>query len=118
MLPHPFSGDRNALFWIAPSNGFRRLDFTRNIDCGSVSQYYMRPRLDGLGLPPKMRWHDLRHIYASLMLAAGIPPYKLSRCMGHASLVTTDTVCSHLYPSDHNAEIAQFEAFANMAGTL
>ena len=58
-----------------------------------------------------MRWHDLRHTYASLMLAAGIQPYKLSRWMGHASLVTTDTVYGHLYPSDYSAEIAAFEAF-------
>jgi hypothetical protein len=31
--------------------------------------------------------------------------------MGHASLVTTDTVYSHLYPSDYSAENAQFERF-------
>lgn len=72
----------------------------------------MRPQLTGLGLPPKMRWHDLRHTYTSLMLAAGIPPYKLSRWCGHASLVTTDTVYSHLYSSDYSAEIAQFDDFA------
>ena len=30
--------------------------------------------------------------------------------MGHASLITTDTVYSHLYPSDYSAEIAQFES--------
>lgn len=117
LLAHPFSGDPDALFWPARSNGSRRLDFTRNIDCGSVLKYYMRPQLVALGLPPKMRWHDLRHTYASLMLAAGIPPYKLSRWMGHASLVTTDTVYSHLYPSDYSAEIAQFEAFTAGATT-
>lgn len=45
------------------------------------------------------------------MLAAGIPPYKLSRWMGHASLVTTDTVYSHVYASDYAAEIVQFEEY-------
>jgi hypothetical protein len=69
----------------------------------------MRPLLPQLGLPPKMRWHDLRHTDASLVLAAGIPPYTLSRWMGHVSLVTTDAVYSHLYPSDYSAGIAQFE---------
>ncbi|MFJ3392311.1 site-specific integrase [Leifsonia aquatica] len=119
LLTHPNSGDPDALFWPARSNGSRRLDFSRNVDCGSVLQYYMRPLLPGLGLPPKMRWHDLRHTYASLMLAAGIPPYKLSRWMGHASLVTTDTVYSHLYPSDYSAEIAQYEALlAQQAGRV
>lgn len=82
LLMHPNSGDPDALCWPARRNGSRRLDFSRNIDCGSVLQYYMRPLLPDLGLPPKMRWHDLRHTYASLMLAAGIQPYKLSRWMG------------------------------------
>ncbi|QDZ16673.1 tyrosine-type recombinase/integrase [Humibacter ginsenosidimutans] len=59
-----------------------------------------------------MRWHDLRHTYASLMLAAGIWPHKVSHWMGHASLVTTDTVYGHLYPSDYSAETAQYEAFS------
>ena len=72
MRAMPYRPD--ALFWPARSNGSRRLDFSRNIDCGSVLQYYMRPLLPELGLPPKMRWHDLRHTYASLMLAAAIPP--------------------------------------------
>lgn len=116
LLQHPRSGDPEALFWPARSNGSRRLDYTGNIDCGSVLRYYMRPLLADIGLPPKMRWHDLRHTYASLMLAAGIPPYKLSRWMGHASLVTTDTVYSHLYPSDYSAEIAAFEAFSTQQG--
>jgi hypothetical protein len=49
------------------------------------------------------------------MLAVGIQPYKLSRRMGHASLVTTDTVYGHLYPSDYSAEIAAFEVFTAKA---
>ena len=75
----------------------------------------MRPLLPELGLPPKMRWHDLRHTSASLMLAHDRNPWKVSRWMGHASLVTTDTIYSHLYPSDYSAEIAQFEAFTSGA---
>ena len=114
LLTHPFSGDPNALFWPARANGSRRLDFTRNVDCGAVLRYCVRPLLPGLNLPPKMRWHDLRHTYASLMLAAAIQPYKFSRWMGHASLVTTDTVYGHLYPSDYSAEIAAFEAFTGL----
>jgi hypothetical protein len=39
VLQHPHSGDPDALLWPARSNGSRRLDFTRNIDCGSVLHY-------------------------------------------------------------------------------
>lgn len=108
-LAHPASGDPDALFWPARANGSRRLDFSRNIDCGSVLQYYMRPKLAGLGLPPKMRWHDLRHTYASLMLSWDFSPYTLSHWMGHASSNTTDTIYGHLYPSDYSAEVAHYE---------
>lgn len=110
-LAHPRSGDPEALFWPARANGSRRLDCSRNVDCGHLLQYCVRPRLAALGIPTRLRCHDLHHTYASLMLAAGIPPYKLGRWMGHASLVTTDTVYSHLYPSDYAVEIAAYEAF-------
>jgi integrase len=111
-VQHPHSGDPDALFWPARSNGSRRLDYSRNIDCGSVLHYYMRPHLVGLGLPPKMRWHDLRHTYASLMLAKNFSPFLVSHWMGHASSNTTDTMYGHFYPSDYRAEIAQYEASA------
>ncbi len=45
-----------------------------------------------------IRVHDLRHTAASLWLAAGFPPYQVSRWLGHASVVTTDAIYSHLYP--------------------
>lgn len=60
-----------------------------------------------------MRFHDLRHTYASLMLAAGFPPYEVSRWLGHASLATTDSIYAHLYPSDYASLVDRFEAFAN-----
>lgn len=60
---------------------------------------------------PEMRFHDLRHTYASLMLAAGFQPYEVSRWMGHASLVTTDTIYSHLYVSNYATHVERFDAF-------
>ena len=47
--------------------------------------------------------------------AAGFPPYQVSRWLGHASVVTTDTIYSHLYPTDYAQHIARFERFANEA---
>jgi len=37
-------------------------------------QHYLRPLLPELALPPRMRWHDLRHTYDGVMLTARIPP--------------------------------------------
>ncbi|MGO9071144.1 hypothetical protein [Mycobacterium sp.] len=36
-----------------------------------------------------LKFHALRHTYASLCVAAGIPPLQLSRFMGHAKVTTT-----------------------------
>ncbi|ROQ38309.1 phage integrase family protein [Frondihabitans sp. PhB188] len=58
-----------------------------------------------------MRFHDLRHTYASMMFAAGFEPYEVSRWMGHTNVSTTDGIHAHLYPSDYNEQIARFEAF-------
>jgi integrase len=51
-------------------------------------------------LPPELRFHALRHTYASLCVAAGIKPAKLSGRMGHANVRTTLDVYVHLFPDD------------------
>ena len=54
-------------------------------------------------LPPELKFHALRHTYASLCVAAGIRPAKLSGRMGHANVRTTlDDV--HLFPDDDATE--------------
>lgn len=48
------------------------------------------------GLPP-IRLHDLRHVAATLDLAAGVPLKAVSEQLGHASLqLTADTYASVL----------------------
>lgn len=111
LLSNPNSGDPDALFWPGRANGSRRLDWTRPVDVGGVRQYYLVPTARRLKIVPHMRMHDLRHTYASLMLAAGFKPYEVSRWMGHANVSTTDGIYGHLYPSDYTDQIARFEAF-------
>lgn len=45
-----------------------------------------------------LRFHDLRHTYAALMIAAGAPPLMLMRFMGHSSTRVTLDVYGHLWP--------------------
>ena len=46
---------------------------------------------DAAGLPP-IRLHDLRHTWATLALAAGIPAKVVSERLGHAGIaITLDT---------------------------
>lgn len=64
-----------------------------------------------------VRFHDLRHTFASMTLAAGVEPYKVSRWLGHASITTTDGIYAHLYPSDHSVETARMKAYLGSART-
>ncbi|MGB7871796.1 MAG: tyrosine-type recombinase/integrase [Mycobacterium sp.] len=55
-------------------------------------------------LPAELKFHSLRHTYASLRVAAGIEPRKLSGRMGHANVRTTLDVYVHLFPDDDASE--------------
>nr|WP_172979612.1 tyrosine-type recombinase/integrase [Agromyces agglutinans] len=45
---------------------------------------------------PLIRFHDLRHLQASLMLAAGVPLALVSKRLGHSSVQVTSDTYAHL----------------------
>jgi integrase len=110
-MQHPRSGDPDALFWPGRMPGSHFIDYSRVWDVASFRRNYFKPALALAKLPP-MRVHDLRHTAASLWLTAGFPPYQVSRWLGHANVVTTDTIYSHLYPTDYARHVERFERFA------
>jgi integrase len=63
-------------------------------------------------LPPSTHPHQLRHAYASLCIAAGIPVFEVSRFMGHAKPSTTETVYAHLLRDDHSGAMAALGGLA------
>ena len=46
----------------------------------------------------RLRFHDLRHTAASLLLAQGIPMKVVQVTLGHSDMRTTMNTYSHLYP--------------------
>lgn len=64
-------------------------------------------------LPPALKFHALRHTYASLCVVAGIPPLQLSRFMGHAKVTTTLSIYTHLFDDDHAETMAALEALVH-----
>ena len=46
-----------------------------------------------------MRLHDLRHFYASGLIASGCDVVTVQRALGHASATTTLSTYSHLWPT-------------------
>ena len=70
------------------------------------------PAVVRAGLAPGLRFHALRHTYASLCVAAGIPPLALSRFMGHTNVTITLGVYAHLFADDHADAMAALGAMA------
>ena len=44
----------------------------------------------------KVRFHDLRHTFASLMLEAGESPKAIQELLGHSTITTTMDIYSHI----------------------
>lgn len=63
-------------------------------------------RRSGLG---RVRFHDLRHTYAALMVAAGAHPKYLQAQMRHSSIRVTLDLYGHLYPDANRSVLAELD---------
>lgn len=70
----------------------------RPMEGGHVLRRAFAPLLQRAGLPP-IRFHDLRHTAATLMLLEGIHPKVVSEMLGHASIAITLDLYSHVLPN-------------------
>jgi integrase len=59
---------------------------------------------------PRIRFHDLRHAHATLMLLQGVHPKVVSERLGHASIGTTLDTYSHVLPAMQEEAIRAFDA--------
>jgi integrase len=119
---HPRRDESEAALWpgrVRGGHGEHKssLDYTRPFDHQSFYRYYFKPALACAGLP-SIRFHDLRHSYASIMAAAGVDIYKVSRWMGHASVSTTDAIYTHLFQTNFDADMARLDAYVDNAPQL
>ena len=80
------------------------------LDPGVLSHAFKRIAM-GAGLE-NVRFHDLRHSFASLMLLRGAPAKVISEALGHASVAFTMDVYSHIMAG------MQSEAMALLDGVL
>jgi integrase len=60
-----------------------------------------------------IRFHDLRHTHASLMLTQGIHPKIVQERLGHASIQMTLDTYSHIAPGLQQAAAESFDKLLN-----
>lgn len=89
---------REAGFAKAPGD----LVFTNRegkpVDSSQLVRFEFHTAIERAGLK-KIRFHDLRHTYAALMISTGASPKLLQEQMGHESIDTTYRHYGHLLPS-------------------
>ena len=66
---------------------------------------------------PKIRWHDMRHIAASALIAEGASVPYISRCLGHANPAITLSIYAHEFARSEHADRTR-ERMENAFGQL
>jgi integrase len=57
-----------------------------------------KPLLERAGLPQSVRFHDLRHTAATLLMSRGVHPKLVQELLGHATIAITLDTYSHVLP--------------------
>ena len=86
------------------------------LDGRDVTQKRFRAVLEKAGVP-RIRFHDLRHTYATLQLTAGTHPKLVQEVLGHSTIALTLDVYSHVTPTMHDEAAATIERLLGGAGT-
>jgi len=81
----------------------------------NVARRALDPATKAAGLP-RLRWHDLRHVAASVLIADGHPVTYVSHVLGHATPSITLDTYSHLFARQATAAEHRAAAEARLAG--
>jgi integrase len=79
------------------------------MDGTNLLHYHFYPLLKRTGLP-RIRFHDLRHTAATLLLGRGVNPKIVSEMLGHASVGITLDTYSHVLPTMQQSAAAEMDA--------
>lgn len=78
---------------------------------GIVSRNYFRTKFYEVikkADVPKIKFHDLRHTHASLLLKQGVHPKIVSERLGHTNVSVTLNIYSHVLPNIQEEAVAKF----------
>jgi integrase len=84
----------------------------KRVDMHNVKSRAFRLVLDKAGLR-RIRVHDLRHSYASILISAGVSPAYVQQQLGHASIKMTVDTYTHLIPGAGRQALAALPSIAS-----
>jgi hypothetical protein len=79
------------------------------LNTSNLIHYYFLPAIEKAGLR-RIRFHDLRHSFGSLLLQRGASLTHVKSQMGHASIRTTVDTYAHLIPGADIAWIDELDS--------
>lgn len=97
------TGDHGAVFHKPDGSLVRRQVLGIALTAGLTKvNTAAKARKEPPPLPERVRFHDLRHFYASLLIASGASVKTVQRRLGHASAVETLDTYGHLWPDSED----------------
>jgi integrase len=78
------------------------------LDASNLTYGSFRPLLKRAGLP-RIRFHDLRHTAATLLLGRGVHPKIVQEMLGHSTITQTMDTYSHVLPDMQEGAVAAME---------
>jgi integrase len=95
------AGPQGHIFTTSRKTVLRYTNFRRRVFDTAMEQ--------SQDIPADTTFHDLRHAYASMLIAAGLSPKIIQVRMGHDSITTTMDSYGHLYPESEDATRAAID---------
>lgn len=103
---------------------FREKEVTlKNLTAKDIQEFYLKPHYVTESFPKLLkanglrhiRYHDLRHSCASLLLANGVPMKQIQEWLGHSDFSTTANIYAHL---DYSSKLTSADAMLNGLGLV
>jgi integrase len=83
--------------------------FGRVIDTSNFTTRYYKKMLVASGIGRSVKFHDLRHTHATLLLLQGVNLKVVSERLGHTSIKMTLDTYSHVLPDMQEAAVKALE---------
>jgi integrase len=100
----PFLAEMLSRYLANRPHGPEDLVFTArdgsNLKHNSFYRGDYKPAVKHAGLPAELRFHDLRHTCAALLIAQGAHPKAIQTILGHSTIAVTMDRYGHLFPDE------------------